>query len=367
MLYQEKNNLLGIIKLLGRLRTLIFSFPFYHHNQFKLGSLNKFMKDVRLLADPNSLSWDFAKKIQAHIQSKKEETIPLHEVSIKHFRIGEENMFVPENVRKKNVYFIHDSSKKPQDWWIQLLLIEDTLRRASAEKITFVLPNLQYSRKDWKGKPHVPISARKVAQTISQGTERIITMDLHSHQIQGFYNIPVDALESAPTVIDYLILTQPDSLNNLVVVAADAGAVKASRKFATKLMKKLGITTTIPIAIMDKTRIKPGEVSSAELIGDVAGKDVFIYEDMIDSGNTLISAAKVLREKGARKLMCYGTHGLLTNDADTKLPEVYDVVMVSNTVPQTAKPGVELIDMSPVFAEAIYRAQKGLSISKLFE
>jgi len=328
------------------------------------------MDGVILLADKNSPSWDFAEKIQRYIKEKKEVEVPLEEVSIKHFRNGEINMYVPENVREKDIYFIHDASKNPQEWVVQIILIKDLLRRSSAKKISLVFPARSYERQDFKDKPHVPISARALADIIERGAERLIAMDLHSSQIQGFYTIPVDALSSAPDVIDYLIAKK--KTDNLVIVAADVGATKRARNFASKLEKKLTelhLATEIPLAIVEKRRPEQGRAESINLIGDVSGKDVFIYEDIIDSGGTLISAAELLKKSGANSLTCYGTHAFFTENADIKLSKVYDSVMISNTIPYSPKEEskVEIVDVSGTFAEAIYRAQKGLSISKLFE
>ncbi|MFA4953087.1 MAG: ribose-phosphate diphosphokinase [Candidatus Pacearchaeota archaeon] len=326
------------------------------------------MDNVILLADKNSCAWGFAEKIRDYI-SEECEPICLESVSIQQFRNKELDIYIPANVRKKEVYFIHDASKNPQDWLTQLVLIEDALKRASVGEICLVLPNLPYERKDWKDRPHVPISARKIAKIISEDADRMITMDLHSPQIQGFYDIPVDALEGFLDVVDYLIRDRSFNLENLVVVAADVGGAKRTRNFAEKLeriLRESKLNIEIPMAIIDKRRVR-GEVDEMRLIGEVKDKDVIIYEDMIDSGGTLKSAAELLRREGAKKLVAYGTHGIFTEDADLKLSNLYDRLMVSNTIPYTPRGKVEVIDVSHTFAKAIYRAQKGLSISNLFK
>lgn len=320
------------------------------------------MDKVILLADKSSKAWDFAEKIKKYIQEKKEISIPLEEVSIKHFGNKEIDMYVPENVRKKDIYFIQDSSKNPQEWWVELLLLKDLLLSASVESVSFVLSDMLYSRKDRKEKPHVPISARTLARSISPGLKRIITMDLHASQIQGFYpeNIPLDNLYSFPEVVRYLKENKIiNNSENLVVLSPDAGGVDRARAFAQRLKSKY------PIAFIEKRRPRPGEVSEMKLSGNVADKDVLIVDDIIDSGGSLCNAAKLLKEKGAKKLFCYGTHGIFTQGTK-ELLELFDKVMISNTHYLEAD-GIEIIDVSPIFAEAIYRAQKGLSISKLFE
>lgn len=328
------------------------------------------MDNFLLLADRNSKAWDFAVKIQKHIQHTREITIPLKEVDITHFRNGEIGLHVPENVRKRDVYFIHDSTKSPQEWWVELLLIKDLLLSSSAESVTFVLPNMLYSRQDRKDKPHVPISARALAESIHSGLRRIITMDLHAPQIQGFYPqaIPLDNLYSFPEVVKYLRDHYYFDLNNLVVVAPDAGSAGRTKTFLNKLEKAQENSLDkqeYSFALLSKERSRPGEVSSMQLIGDVKGKNVLIVDDIIDTGGTLCTAAKVLKENGAKKLFCYGTHGIFTKGAN-ELCNFFDVVMTSNTH-NCENHGVKVIDMSSIFAEAIYRAQMGLSISKLFE
>ena len=163
------------------------------------------MEKVILLADKESKAWDFAEKIITYIQDEKEVSIPLEEVSIKHFRNQEIQMHIPENLRGKDVYFIYDSTKNPQEWWVELLLLKDLLLSSSAESVSFVLPDMLYSRQDRKHRPHVPISARALSDSISLGLEKIITMDLHAPQIQGIYpaEVPLDNLYSFPETVRY--------------------------------------------------------------------------------------------------------------------------------------------------------------------
>jgi ribose-phosphate pyrophosphokinase len=320
------------------------------------------MKEVVLLADKNSEAWDFSTKIQKYIQDKKEILIPLEEVSIQHFRNNEIDMHVPKNVRKKDVYFVQDSIKDPQEWWVELLLVKDLLLSASAESISFVLPNMLYSRKDRKEKPHVPISARALARSISHGLKRIITMDLHVSQIQGFYpeNIPLDNLYSFPDVVHYLKENKPiENLEELVIVSPDAGGVDRAGAFAQRL------NSQYPIAIIDKRRLNTGEISKTRLVGNVYKKDILIVDDIIDSGESLCKAAEVLKKNNANRLFCYGTHGIFTMGTQN-LFNHFEKVMISNTYQQETD-GINVIDVSPTFAEAIYRAQEGFSISKLFK
>jgi ribose-phosphate pyrophosphokinase len=324
------------------------------------------MKNVVLLSDPKSDSWKFSEKIRDYINKTYFENVSLKEVSMKLFRNEEIDSDVPsENLRRKDVYFIHDSNKNPQEWWVELLLLKDLLLSASAETVSFVLPNMLYSRKDWKDRPHVPISARALAASISPGLKRIITMDLHSASIQGFYpeSMPLDNLPSYPTVIKYIKNNSAEfgELEKIVIVTPDVGGAKRAANFA----KNAG--SEYPLAIIDKRRNPiTGEIKSMNLVGDVENKDCLIFDDIIDSGGTLCDASILLKDKGAKKVYCYATHGLFTKGRE-ELCGSFDRVMTSNTHYRESFPPVEIIDMSPIFAEAIYRAQTGGSISELFE
>jgi len=328
------------------------------------------MERVVLLADKKAQSWDFALKIQNYLKQKRDISIPLEEVSINHFRDKEIDMHVPKNIRKRQAYFIQDSTKNPQEWWVELHLIKDLLLSSSAESVSFVLPDLLYSRKDRKEKSRVPISARALANSLSPGTKRIITMDLHASQIQGFYpaTTPLDNLYSFPEVTRYLVANHSNDLENLVVISPDAGGAERAKAFLHKLeerKKDLSRNQNYSFALISKTRPEAGEIETMELVGNVRNKNVLIIDDIIDSGNTLCTAAQLLKENKAKKLMFYATHGLFT-EGTKKLFQNFGFLMTSNTH-YRKNDKVEIIDVSSVFAEAIYRAEKGLSISKLFE
>ncbi len=331
------------------------------------------MDGVILLADSNSKAWNFALKIKDYIKNEKKEEVSLKELSLKHFRNKEEEIYIPDNIRRKEVFFIHDSFKSPQNWWVELLLVKDLLLSASVESVSFVLPDMFYSRKDRKDKSRVPISARALARTISPNLERIITMDLHAPQIQGFYpeNMPLDNLYSFPEAVLHLRKNYFNDMKNLVILSPDAGGVDRTRAFLKRLkMANLEDSEkhNYSLAFISKTRIEAGEIDSMELVGEIKGKNVLIVDDIIDSGNTLLKAADLLKQNGAEKLFCYATHGLFTEGTE-KLAQKFDVIMTSNTHYRNEDElgKVEIIDVAPLFAEAIYRAQKGISISSLFE
>ena len=233
------------------------------------------MKDVVLMADPRSSAWDFAKKIQKYIKETKEEHVPLYEIEICYFNNKELNVYVSNNIRKKDVYYIHDSSKDPQQWWVELLLIKDLLLSASVESLTFVLPNMLYSRQDRKHMSRVPISSRALANSISPGLKRIITVDLHSPQIQNAYpsNVPLDNLHSFPDVVRYLQEKHLKEIENLVIVSPDVGGADRAKSFLKRLENLneiFFIKKDYSLALINKTRPKPGEVSATTSVDGLA-------------------------------------------------------------------------------------------------
>jgi ribose-phosphate pyrophosphokinase len=199
------------------------------------------MDGVVLLADPKSSAWKFAEKIKNYLDSQYSDNVPLRELSLTQFRSREIHPYVPENIRKKEVYFIHDSTKDPQYWLAELIFNKDLLLRASVEKLIFVLPNLLYSRQDRKDKSRVSIHAKAVADVISPGLSRIITMDLHADQIQGFYpqTCPLDSLHSFREVSKYLESHPLCDLENLVVASPDVGGAKRAKSFSQKMGVKI--------------------------------------------------------------------------------------------------------------------------------
>jgi ribose-phosphate pyrophosphokinase len=334
-----------------------------------------YMKDLVLLADPKTSAWEFAKKIQSYIENTKEKKIPLLELEKKVFGDEEFKPHIKENVRKKDLFYIQSTSNKsPSDWLTEIILTANMCLKADANSLSLVLPYMRYMRQDRKDESRVPISTRAIADAISPGIERLITMDMHAPQIENAYakNCPLDNLQSFPQVSKYLKENHSSYLKNLAIVSPDVGGGGRARALHRSLIK-LEKNPEYPegrysLAVMDKVRNKAGEIISMTLIGNVKRKNVLIVDDILDSGGSAIKAAEELKRKGANKLLCYATHGLFTKGTEDILKS-YDVVMTSNThySPKNGEGKVEIIDMTPTFAEAIYRAQEGLSISRLFD
>lgn len=329
------------------------------------------MKDIVLLADPKTSAWDFAKKIQDYILDVKKQKVDMQELVMKEFRDYENMPEINENIRRKDVYLIQSSNKHPNNWWTELLLTKDLCLSADVNSLSLVLPYMRYTRQDRKHKSRVPISTRALANSISPGLKRIITMDLHSPQIQNAYpaEVPLDNLHSFPEVVKYLRKNHPNDLENLAVVSPDAGGMTRTNAFLKRLIKSEtvnSINENYSFAIISKIRDTTGTIEDMFLAGDVRDKNVLIIDDIYDSCGTVIKAGELLKKNGAKRLLTYATHGLFTRGTKD-VTDAFDVVMTSNTHYNNENEGVEIIDVTPTFAEAIYRAQKGLSVSKLFE
>ncbi|MBU2522669.1 MAG: ribose-phosphate diphosphokinase [Nanoarchaeota archaeon] len=316
------------------------------------------MKDSVLLADPNSKSWKFAQEVCEKLNSKKAE-ISLYKTEIIKFADGESYVRVLNNVREKKCYFIHDSSKPANDWLVELMLVNDALKRASASSVIDVLPYMKYSRQDRKDKSRVPISAKVIADSIAYRADKVITTDLHVGQIQGFYNKPVDNLHAFPAIVEYLKNKHPEYCENAIIVSPDAGGVPRARAFAKRLDKE--------IALVDKRREKAGEVAGVNIVGDVNGKNAIIVDDIIDSGNTLIEVSNALRKNGASKVYACCTHGLLSKNAAERLPKSLDGIIITDSIPQNNLNEIQCVSLTDLYADAIYRTEKGMSLSELFE
>jgi ribose-phosphate pyrophosphokinase len=288
----------------------------------------------------------------------------LVQAEVSQFSDGEVFVQVNENVRGADVFVIQPTCPPVNHNLMELLIMVDALRRASAFRITAVIPYYGYGRQDRKVQPRVPITAKLVADLIAAaGTHRVLTMDLHAGQIQGFFNIPVDHLFAAPVLLEYFQQRLAEGAwQDLVVVAPDAGGVERARAFA----KRLGTS----LAIMDKRRTGANEAKIMHVIGDVRGRDVILLDDIIDTAGTIVQAVSALKEEGARRVLASCTHAVLSGQAVARLERsVIEEVVITNTIPlredQQSKK-IRVMSVAPLLAEAIHRIHTETSVSSLF-
>lgn len=299
---------------------------------------------------------ELAREVATHLN------LDLGDTTVSTFSDGEIMVRLNENARGSDAFVIQSTCTPVNDNIMQLLLIIDALKRASAERITAVIPYYGYARQDRKVQPRVPISAKMVADLITAvGTNRVLTVDLHAGQIQGFFNIPVDNLYAAPVLIDYI--KKKYVSDNLVVVSPDAGGVERARAFA----KRLDCT----IAIIDKRREKANECEVMNVIGDVDNKDTLLIDDMVDTAGTMAQAAKALRQQGAKRVSAACTHAVLSGAAIERLNNsVMEELIVTNTIPLDSKmllcKKLKVLSMASLLGDAIKRIHEESSISSLF-
>jgi len=287
--------------------------------------------------------------------------IPLGNALVGRFSDGEINVQIVDNVRGMDVFIVQPTASPVNRNLMELLIMIDALKRASAMRITAVLPYYGYSRQDRKVQPRVPITSKLVADLITAaGANRVLTVDLHAGQIQGFFNIPVDNLFAAPVLLDYL---KGKKFNSLTVVSPDAGGVERARAFAKRLDAAL--------AIIDKRRDKPNVAQVMHIIGDVKGHDCLLLDDMVDTAGTLTEGATALRANGAGKIYAACTHAVLSGPATKRINEsVLDELIATNTIALEAKQQecrkLSVLSVAPLLAEAITRIYEETSLSSLF-
>jgi ribose-phosphate pyrophosphokinase len=302
---------------------------------------------------------ELAQKVASHLH------VPLGAAKVTRFSDGEIAVEINENVRGKDVFILQPTCAPTNDNLMEILVMADALRRASAGRITAVLPYFGYARQDRRPRSaRVPISAKVVADMLSiVGIDRVLTMDLHADQIQGFFDIPVDNIYGSPVLLTDL--KKQDSNSKLIVVSPDIGGVVRARAVA----KQLG---DIELAIIDKRRLRANEAQVMHIIGDVNGRDCVIVDDMVDTAGTLCKAAAALKEHGARSVVAYCTHPVLSGPAiDNLNGSPIDELVVTDTIPlsQAAKDcaKVRQISVSSLLAETIRRINNEESISAMFE
>jgi ribose-phosphate pyrophosphokinase len=311
----------------------------------------------RIVLVSGSSSIDLANKISDLLG------ISLVDPQLVRFANGEIFCEIEKNVRGADVFVIQSLCNPVNDNLMELLIMIDALKRASADSITAVIPHYGYSRQDRKASPRTPISAKLVADLLTvAGSSRVVTMDLHAGQIQGFFNIPFDNLYASPILLDYML--DNINLDNLVLVSPDTGGVDRVRWYAKKIQKD--------IALIDKRRTGRNVAKAYNIVGDVTGKDVVIIDDMIDTAGTLVEAVNTLKENGANKIYAMATHGVFSGPAAKRIAECdnLDSVIVTDTIPLTDELSkvdkIKVLSSAQVLSKTISRTFNHDSVSSLF-
>ena len=290
--------------------------------------------------------------------------LKLGQAEVSHFSDGEISVKIDETIRGADVYIVQSTSYPVNDNLMELLIMIDAMRRASAGRITAVMPYYGYARQDRKARARDPISAKLVANILTvAGADRVLTMDLHCAQIQGFFDIPVDHLQGAPLLTNYYHEKYGEAINEFVAVSPDLGSVGRTRIFATRL--------DFPLAIIDKRRPQANVSEIMNIIGNVEGKRVILVDDMIDTAGTITNAANALKERGAIEVDACCTHGVLSGPALERIEKsAISELLVLNTINLPAEKcisKIRVLSVARIFAEAINRIHEGMSVSKLFE
>ena len=320
-------------------------------------------------SDPKLISGnanrELAKTIAKRMSMHRGMKVGLVDARVERFNDQEIFVEVYENVRGEDMFIVQPTSKPANDNLMELLIIADALRRSSAARITAAIPYFGYARQDRRTKARTPISAKLVANLIAEGgVERVLTMDLHAAQIQGFFDIPVDNLYASPIFALDILHQFEGKVDDVMVISPDVGGVARARELATRI--------GAPLAIVDKRREKPGEVAEMTVIGNVEGKRCLIVDDMCDTAGTLCKAAEVLLEHGATEVHAYITHGVMSGPAVERVSKsVMKSLVLTDTIEPTEAvkncPNIRIVPTAPMFAQAILNIWNGTSVSSLFE
>ena len=291
--------------------------------------------------------------------------VKLVDARVERFNDGEVFVEVFENVRGEDMFIVQPTSNPANDNLMELLIIADALRRSSAARITAVIPYFGYARQDRRSKARTPITAKLVANMLVEaGVERILTLDLHATQIQGFFDIPVDNLYASPIYALDAMHNFRNQMEQVMIVSPDVGGVARARDLAQRI--------NAPLSIVDKRRGKPGEVAEMTVIGDVKDRVCIIVDDIVDTAGTLCKAAEVLMENGAKEVHSYITHGVLSGPAVERVRNsvmknlvITDTIQATDAVKNT--PNIRIVPTAPMFAQAILNTWNGTSVSSLFD
>jgi ribose-phosphate pyrophosphokinase len=290
--------------------------------------------------------------------------VPLTKASVRRFSDMEVFVEIHENVRGEDVFVVQSTSYPANDHIMELLVCLDALKRASARRVTAVIPYFGYARQDRKVGPRTPISAKLVANIIAaSGANRVLTIDLHAGQIQGFFDIPLDHLYAAPVIVKDIKDHYAD-LKNVMIVSPDVGGVVRARGLANRL--------NVDLAIVDKRREKAGQSEVMNIIGDVSGRDCILFDDIVDSAGTLCNAADALMKEGAKSVAAYVTHGVLSGKAVERVDQsvltslvITDTIMTSDAAKNARN--IRVVSVAPLLAEAVKRINDETSVSSLFD
>jgi ribose-phosphate pyrophosphokinase len=321
------------------------------------------LNEPKLIAGNANLS--LARSIARRMSMHRGMSVSLVDARVERFNDQEIFVEVFENVRGEDMYVIQPTSNPANDNLMELLIMVDALRRSSAARITAVIPYFGYARQDRRAKARTPISAKLVANLITQaGVDRVLTLDLHAAQIQGFFDIPVDNLYASPVFALDIEHHFRGRMDDLLVISPDVGGVARARELAKRI--------NAPLAIVDKRREKAGEVAGMTVIGNVEGKTCLIVDDICDTAGTLCKAAEVLMEQGAREVHSYITHGVLSGPAVERVANsVMKSLVITDSIEPTeavrGAPNIRIVPTAPMFAQAILNIWAGMSVSSLFE
>jgi ribose-phosphate pyrophosphokinase len=354
-----RKKLSGRIKLNKYLKSYLGLLRIGFHNSVFKNNCSFFhlvgpiMKDHKMLIFSGTSNQKLAGEIASYLK------VSLGKIEIKRFNDGEQYARFLENIRGVDLFLVQSTSKPVSENLMELLIMIDAAKRASADRVTAVIPYFGYARQDRKAASREPITAKLVAELLERaGADRVITIDLHSDQIQGFFSVPVDNLTATIKFMDYV---RKKNLPELLVVAPDAGSAKTS----TKVAKALGTD----LAIVNKARPKPGEAAALNIIGDVKGKDCVIFDDIIDTAGTICAAADLLKKEGCKSVMVCATHGIFSGPALERIEKSgIDEVVVTDTIAGNGQKGgkIKELGVADLLGETMKRTHLGESVSSLF-